>query len=126
MRMEMGCEQRAQEGEAQPATGVNPVSGAWKTAGRLRRGKAAERAEQYLFRSLLLFDPVADHDVDGFPAESLHYPLEAALLPCAHGGREKESALRTRRGMHPEPQVLILSPSGRLLRCALLSSTCDT
>lgn len=88
--METDCEQRAWEGGPKRRREVeDPMSGAWRTAGRLRRGKAAERPERYLFRSLLLFDPVADHDVDGFPAESLHYPLEAALLPCVHGGREK-------------------------------------
>lgn len=54
--------------------------------------------KKYLFRSLLLFDPVPDHDVDGFPAEPLHYPLEAALLPCTEEGEGGEKLVRHRAG----------------------------
>ena len=69
---------------------------AWKGDRLNRGGGSALRAawRKYLFGSLLLFHAIADHDVDSLSAEPLHYPLEAALLPCTHG-RKGRCSVRT-------------------------------
>lgn len=94
--VQMGTTGSREPGEGPASSRCAPGPG---DASRLRRGaKAAAGWKRYLFRSLLLFDPVPDHDVDGFPAEPLHYPLEAALLPCTHRRRGRREACEARSG----------------------------
>lgn len=79
----------------QPATGSGGNLGrspckATRGAQKSRKMQL-ERRKKYLFCSLLLFHTITDHHVDSFSAESLHYPLKAALLPCTHTGREEKT-----------------------------------
>ena len=87
----------ASDGEVEE-TGVNSPEN--HEAAQERRKQQHERREEYLFRSLLLFHAVADHDVDGLPAEPLHYPLEAALLACTRARRRERKEL----GEDPGPR----------------------
>lgn len=63
-----------------------------------RRGPPSLSGTQYLLRPLLLLHAVTDHHVDRFPAEPLHDPLEAALLPCTCK-KGKETALAEHPGL---------------------------
>lgn len=108
------CERTARQGlgGAPPAPGGGGV-GARALETRARSGGEQRAGRKYLFGALLLFHAVADHDVDGFPAEPLHDPLEAALLPCT---RERQ---RGRSGVSPEGGERG-PPAGRSLRAAVL------
>ena len=102
-----GVAAKGPEGDLQEITQDASVISKWEGTGeqrawegdRLKRGGKSSRRDgrsEYLFRPLLLFHAIANHDVDSFSAESLHYPLKAALLPCTHGRRkERRHLVRT-------------------------------
>lgn len=80
------------------ASGICKYEQPWRAEPVTRRKAGWERklcrqdAQKpgYLFGSLLLFHPIAYHNVDSFPAKPLHDSLEAALLACVEMGEGRE------------------------------------